>query len=550
MKKIKSFGLFIFSIFVFTQCGQVTIEVNSLPSNTPKGEPIYLSGNFNYWDPGDGRYTLQLKPDSSGYFITIPKGFGRLEYKFTRGDWKTVEVDVCGLNIDNRKLNVLHDDTVFAEIGSWRDLNPVDCEYVTLVIDQLPKNTPKDNPITIAADFNQWGLEDINYEFSTDDLGRQVLKLIKPKGVSEIEFKLMRGDLSKVETDEFGNELPPRKLNLNTNDSCFIQVENWADLASPNKQQVTLILKNLPENTPSNASFYLASNANKWYPRSEEFKFTPMSNGTYQLKINNHQLIEYKVTRGSWETVEVDAYGNEIPNRILQTKTSSNQTIEINVEKWKDLSVRKNGIVHFFVTVPENTNQEKVFMPNSQNNWDENDRKYRLQYLGKNKYYIPIQNEHKPIEFKFVREGSWDNVEVSKQGLEIDNRTFVYKNEDTVYYTVENWRDRAFQKSPYLTLVINRLPENTPPNPNIYLAAEFTGNYWSANDSNYKLKKGKNNTYYINVIKSGRGFDFKFTRGSWDNVETDEYGNEIENRYFEFSLADTAYFTIKGWKDR
>ena len=36
-----------------TSCKQVVIRVDSIPENTPTGQPIFVTGNFNNWDPGE-----------------------------------------------------------------------------------------------------------------------------------------------------------------------------------------------------------------------------------------------------------------------------------------------------------------------------------------------------------------------------------------------------------------------------------------------------------------------------------------------------------------
>jgi len=51
--------------------GPLTIRLIKLPANTPQGATIYLSGDFNSWNPTDERY--RLTPDPQGqYGITLP----------------------------------------------------------------------------------------------------------------------------------------------------------------------------------------------------------------------------------------------------------------------------------------------------------------------------------------------------------------------------------------------------------------------------------------------------------------------------------------------
>ncbi|MEY3321760.1 MAG: hypothetical protein RLZZ417_1343 [Bacteroidota bacterium] len=66
---------------------------------------IYLTGNFNGWKPADSRYEMRLT-DENHYYIEIPLTLipeGRLDYKYTRGDWSAVELNNSGKHTPNRK---------------------------------------------------------------------------------------------------------------------------------------------------------------------------------------------------------------------------------------------------------------------------------------------------------------------------------------------------------------------------------------------------------------------------------------------------------------
>ncbi len=70
---------------------------------------------------------------------------------------------------------------------------------------------------------------------------------------------------------------------------------------------------------------FLASNANNWNPSDARWKLRPVSAdqpGRYSLDIPiaiiPQGVLEYKLTKGSWATVEVDADRRDIPNRVFQ----------------------------------------------------------------------------------------------------------------------------------------------------------------------------------------------------------------------------------------
>ncbi len=82
----------------------------------------------------------------------------------------------------------------------------------------------------------------------------------------------------------------------------------------------------------------------------------------------------------------------------------------------------------------------------------------------------------------------------------------------------------------------------------IYLAGNFNG--WNPGDSNYKLKSFGNNSKYIELNNVYAGmYEFKFTRGSWEKVETTAKGEDITNHFIQLSSDTSLIITVAGWKD-
>ncbi len=110
--------LLLFSSLSFAQ-HKVTFVVKQLSSLHPK-DSIYVTGNFNFWNPSDKNYLL--KPDKSGISkITFYLPAGTYEYKFTRGSWQKGETDAKGKNISNRILKLNSDTTIHVNIPGWND---------------------------------------------------------------------------------------------------------------------------------------------------------------------------------------------------------------------------------------------------------------------------------------------------------------------------------------------------------------------------------------------------------------------------------------------
>jgi hypothetical protein len=99
----------------------VTFIIDSLPEYTPLEDQIYIAGNFTGWDPGLPEYALQKNAENK-WTITLqaqPQGTV-IQYKFTRGNWETVEKGPNGEEINNRIFTYGNGDTVRIIIYNWR----------------------------------------------------------------------------------------------------------------------------------------------------------------------------------------------------------------------------------------------------------------------------------------------------------------------------------------------------------------------------------------------------------------------------------------------
>lgn len=122
--RLYKFSLFLFLGFFSVECvnGQTTFIVDGIPESTPIDDNIYISGDFEGWT--GGQEAFQLKKDKGHYFINFPKSDKTIQYKFTRGNWKTVEVSDDGKQLDNRTYSFIEKkDSVFIQIQNWDDFN-------------------------------------------------------------------------------------------------------------------------------------------------------------------------------------------------------------------------------------------------------------------------------------------------------------------------------------------------------------------------------------------------------------------------------------------
>ena len=82
---------------------------------------------------------------------------------------------------------------------------------------------------------------------------------------------------------------------------------------------------------------------------------------------------------------------------------------------------------------------------------------------------------------------------------------------------------------------------------NIYLAGNF--NNWNPKDTNYLLQTDENGAYQITFTPPVGKIEFKFTKGSWKEVESQANGDDISNRILDYDGTPTSISaTIEGWK--
>jgi len=120
--KLKKLLLIIISIISSALMAQATFILNLLPENTPPDDSIFIVGTFNNWNPADADFVLQ-KNDNNHWFIVMPvmsDGL-QIEFKFTRGDWSTVEKGANGEEIANRVFTYGNGVTREYDILNWAD---------------------------------------------------------------------------------------------------------------------------------------------------------------------------------------------------------------------------------------------------------------------------------------------------------------------------------------------------------------------------------------------------------------------------------------------
>lgn len=93
----------------------------------------------------------------------------------------------------------------------------------------------------------------------------------------------------------------------------------------------------VPGTTPASGPVYLTGSFNSWNAADPAYQLTKGSDGVYSITLSlpAGTAVTYKLTRGSWATVETASGGADIANRTL-TPAGGAQTVTLTVQRWKD----------------------------------------------------------------------------------------------------------------------------------------------------------------------------------------------------------------------
>ncbi|MCA9188344.1 MAG: hypothetical protein KDA99_22105, partial [Planctomycetales bacterium] len=109
----------------------------------------------------------------------------------------------------------------------------------------------------------------------------------------------------------------------------------------------------VPASTPAGDLIYIAGDFQGWNPGNPAYALAEQPNETWEITLSlpEGNPIQYKFTRGSWQTVEKGPNGEEIPNRNLTPQ--GNETVNHVVANWADVqSSTVTGHVESFVFAP------------------------------------------------------------------------------------------------------------------------------------------------------------------------------------------------------
>ncbi|PWJ35008.1 AraC-like DNA-binding protein [Sediminitomix flava] len=207
---------------------------------------------------------------------------------------------------------------------------------VVLKVDEVPKFTPNGESIFVTGTFNNWQVADSSFMLAFDSTS-STWEISLPKEIRSFEYNFSRGSNLSMEANALG-EVEDKRVYiapLEASDTVLVhKIEKWSDLAS----DVTIRLKSIPLNTPSEAKIFLAADFNDWNIADSTYLVTN-KNGVFEVVIPAQiDSFHYKFTRGSWSSVEGGYSGGFRPNRFYSKKSDKPETIAVIISSWEDLS--------------------------------------------------------------------------------------------------------------------------------------------------------------------------------------------------------------------
>ncbi|MEL7159929.1 MAG: helix-turn-helix domain-containing protein [Bacteroidota bacterium] len=228
----------------------------------------------------------------------------------------------------------------------------------------------------------------------------------------------------------------------------------------PSRAQLSVRITATPDYTPIQDTLYLTGTFNNWDPADDRFRFNATGGGTYAYDFATPMPdFSFKITRGSWATVEGGPAADPIENRHYVNNGATSDTIRLTVASWEDLFERLDYLdsLHLRVTaIPENTPPDaRLYVTGSFNGWSPLDENYQLTEQPDGSFTATIPLRDSLTEYKISR-GSWAAVESRANGLALPNRTYELANQQDrfVVLRVANWEDLAGAGLSFYSLVL------------------------------------------------------------------------------------------------
>jgi len=176
-----------------------------------------------------------------------------------------------------------------------------------VVVEAVPAYTPAEDTLFLAGSFNDWAPDDVRFSFARREDGSYAYDFLTP--MPDFRYKITRGQWSSVEGGQFAEAIPDRAYEYNEDrtDTLHLTIKSWEDMPEflPALDSLSIVVTDIPDNTPPDASLFVTGSFNGWSPMEPEFSMTRTEDGSFRAIIPlRAELTEFKVTRGSWRAIE------------------------------------------------------------------------------------------------------------------------------------------------------------------------------------------------------------------------------------------------------
>lgn len=310
-------------------------------------------------------------------------------------------------------------------------------QSVHIAVSSVPENTPSEDLLFLAANYNEWDAANAGYRLKRSKSGTWFIDVTR-KDNDTLFFKFTRGGWESVEGDALGKRRNNRVYVFKQKyDTLRLQIDSWEDIKPP--ATVRLLVVDNTGTTPDSAELFFTGNLNSWDPGNTRFKLQKLLVNTYAIDIPKYDdTLKYKYTRGSWAAVEGDEKGGIRNERIIIPGQRSQ--VYDTISTWEDIAYPRH--YHLWVSeLPDNTPKAaEVYVTGNFNQWDPGDPNYVMTKTDSG-LMINITYAGDTLHYKFTR-GDWQTVEGRANGLAIPNRVAIFNSKDNMFKSrIHSWED-------------------------------------------------------------------------------------------------------------
>lgn len=120
---MKKYCFYAFLFFSTNCCCQHKVRFVVTDNAMYNAPQMYVSGNFNSWNPLDKNYALKKTGDNTWQIDIANMAKGDYSFKFTQGSWQTVEDSLNGAERSNRLITIKSDTSFYFTTLGWREVD-------------------------------------------------------------------------------------------------------------------------------------------------------------------------------------------------------------------------------------------------------------------------------------------------------------------------------------------------------------------------------------------------------------------------------------------